>query len=53
MKKSASCRTVFNMQLSTELLEEAQHLDLQSVVVFPLVPVVNKAWLKAQDKAIT
>jgi len=52
MKKSASYKTVFNMQLSTELLE-AQRLDLQSEEVSPLVLAVNMMWLKVQDKAIT
>ena len=52
MKKSASCKTVFNMQLSTELLE-AQRLDLQSEEVSPLVLAVSMTWLKVQDKAIT
>ena len=52
MKKSASYKTVFNMQLSTELLE-AQRLDLQSEEVSPLVLAVNMTWLKVQDKAIT
>lgn len=52
MKKSASYKTVFNMQLSTELLE-AQRLDLQSEEVSPLVLAVSMTWLKVQDKAIT
>ena len=52
MKKSASYKTVFNMQLSTELLE-AQRLDLQSEEVSHLVLAVNMTWLKVQDKAIT